>query len=106
MLVVEHDEETIRSADHVIDMGPGAGEDGGRLVAAGPPGEILRNPASLTGQYLSGEREIPCPSSRRRPNGNFLTLTGCRANNLKGVITSYSIHYTKLYDKRRQSLPI
>ncbi|GAB4369049.1 MAG: excinuclease ABC subunit UvrA [Deltaproteobacteria bacterium] len=91
VLVVEHDEETIRSADHVIDMGPGAGEDGGRVVAAGPPKEILRNPASLTGQYLSGEKEIPCPATRRRPNGNFLTISGCRANNLKGIDVSFPL---------------
>jgi len=91
VLVVEHDEETIRSADHVIDMGPGAGEDGGYLVAAGPPEEILRDPASLTGQYLAGAKEIPLPASRRRPNGNFLTLTGCRANNLKGIDVSFPL---------------
>jgi len=91
VLVVEHDEETIRSADHVIDMGPGAGEDGGYLVAAGPPEEILRDPASLTGQYLAGVKEIPLPASRRRPNGNFLTMTGCRANNLKGIDVSFPL---------------
>jgi len=91
VLVVEHDEETIRSADHVIDMGPGAGEEGGRLVAAGTPEEILGHPSSLTGQYLSGAKEIPCPAARRRPNGNFLTLSGCRANNLKGIDVSFPL---------------
>ncbi|OGP35465.1 MAG: excinuclease ABC subunit A [Deltaproteobacteria bacterium GWC2_65_14] len=91
VLVVEHDEETIRSADHVIDMGPGAGEDGGRLVAAGPPEAILRCESSLTGQYLSGVKEIPCPTARRRPNGNFLSLSGCRANNLKGIDVSFPL---------------
>jgi excinuclease ABC subunit A len=85
VLVVEHDEETIRTADHVIDMGPGAGEHGGHVVAAGPPGEIVRCEASLTGQYLSGRKEIPVPRARRTSNGNALTLTGCRANNLKGI---------------------
>ncbi len=88
VLVVEHDEETIRSADFVIDMGPGAGEHGGHVVAAAPPEGILRNEASLTGQYLSGRREIPVPASRRRPNGKFLTLSGCAANNLKSLDVS------------------
>ncbi|HEX9191759.1 MAG TPA: excinuclease ABC subunit UvrA, partial [Candidatus Deferrimicrobiaceae bacterium] len=85
VLVVEHDEATIRTADHVIDMGPGAGEHGGHVVASGPPEEILRCGASLTGQYLSGKREIPVPRARRRFNGHVLSVTGCRANNLKGI---------------------
>ena len=85
VLVVEHDEETIRTADHVIDMGPGAGEHGGHVVASGPPDEILRCEASLTGQYLSGKKEIPVPRARRRANGPVLSVTGCRANNLKGI---------------------
>jgi len=88
VLVVEHDEETIRTADYVIDMGPGAGEHGGCVVAAGPPEEILRCEASLTGQYLSGRKEIPVPPSRRRSNGHALSLSGCRANNLKDVAVS------------------
>jgi excinuclease ABC subunit A len=91
VLVVEHDEETIRTADYVIDMGPGAGEHGGAVVAAGPPEEILRNEASLTGQYLSGKKKIPVPRGRRRPNGNFLTLHGCRANNLKNIDVSFPL---------------
>jgi excinuclease ABC subunit A len=91
VLVVEHDEETIRTADYVVDMGPGAGEHGGAVVAAGPPEEILRNEASLTGQYLSGKRKIPVPRSRRRPNGSFLTLHGCRANNLKNIDVSFPL---------------
>jgi len=85
VLVVEHDEETIRTADYVIDMGPGAGEHGGHVVAAGPPEEILRCEGSLTGQYLSGKKEIPVPRTRRRSNGHALKITGCRANNLKGI---------------------
>ena len=72
VLVVEHDEETIRTADYVIDMGPGAGEHGGHVVAAGPPEAILACEASLTGQYLSGKKEIPVPPRRRRSNGNAL----------------------------------
>ncbi len=91
VLVVEHDEETIRSADYVIDMGPGAGEHGGVVVAAGPPEEILRSEASLTGQYLSGKKRIPVPRNRRHPNGNFLTLHGCRANNLKDIDVSFPL---------------
>ncbi len=85
VLVVEHDEETIRTADYVIDMGPGAGEHGGHVVAAGPPEAILRCEASLTGQYLSGKKEIPVPPRRRRPNGHALKIAGCRANNLKDI---------------------
>ena len=91
VLVVEHDEETIRTADYVIDMGPGAGEHGGAVVAAGPPEEILRDEASLTGQYLSGKKKIPVPRSRRRPNGSFLTLHGCQANNLKNIDVSFPL---------------
>ncbi len=91
VLVVEHDEETIRTADFVVDMGPGAGEHGGAVVAAGPPEEILRNEASLTGQYLSGKLTIPVPRTRRLPNGSFLTLSGCRANNLKNIDVSFPL---------------
>ncbi len=91
VLVVEHDEETIRQADYVIDMGPGAGEDGGRIVAAGTPEEILAGGSSLTALYLSGKKEIPVPAARRRPNGNFLTLAGCAANNLKGIDVSFPL---------------
>ena len=91
VLVVEHDEETIRSADYVIDMGPGAGEHGGSIVAAGPPEEIVRNESSLTGLYLSGKKRIPVPRKRRRPNGSFLTLRGCSANNLKNIDVSFPL---------------
>jgi excinuclease ABC subunit A len=84
VLVVEHDEETIRSADYVVDLGPGAGELGGYLVAVGTPDEIMANPASLTGQYLSGAREIPVPASRRKPPDKFVTIHNPREHNLKG----------------------
>lgn len=84
VLVVEHDEETIRSADHVLDIGPGAGIHGGRVVAEGTPEEIERNPASLTGQYLSGKKRIEVPASRRRSSA-FVRLKGCRENNLKNI---------------------
>ncbi len=85
VIVVEHDEEAIRAADHVVDMGPGAGERGGELVAQGTPDEIVRNDASLTGQYLAGKRSIPLPARRLRPDGKrVLTVRGARGNNLKG----------------------
>jgi excinuclease ABC subunit A len=85
VIVVEHDEATIRRADHVIDMGPGAGIHGGEIVAEGTPAEILADPASLTGAYLSGRSAIPVPSARRAPGDRALVLTGCREHNLKDV---------------------
>ena len=84
VLVVEHDEETILEADHVIDMGPGAGIHGGEVVAQGTPGDIMANPASLTGKYLSGELTIPVPQKRRRSD-KLLTIVGASENNLKDV---------------------
>jgi len=91
VIVVEHDEETIRRADYVIDLGPGAGTHGGHLVAAGPPEVIARNPASLTGQYLTGCRQIPLPDKRRQPNGNVLTIYGAAAHNLKRIDVSFPL---------------
>jgi excinuclease ABC subunit A len=85
VLVVEHDEETIRSADYVIDLGPGAGELGGHLVATGTPEEIMANSASLTGKYLARELTIPVPALRRRPGGKSITIHGPREHNLKGM---------------------
>jgi excinuclease ABC subunit A len=86
VIVVEHDEEAINSADHVLDMGPGAGEHGGRVVAEGAPSEIRSNPASLTGQYLSGALSISVPGSRRRfDKTRLFRLHGARGNNLKNV---------------------
>ena len=86
VIVVEHDEEAINSADHVLDMGPGAGEHGGRVVAEGPPAEIRKNPASLTGQYLSGALEIALPETRRRfDKTRVFRLRGARGNNLKNI---------------------
>ncbi|MBW6510846.1 MAG: excinuclease ABC subunit UvrA [Desulfuromonadaceae bacterium] len=84
VLVVEHDEETILEADYVIDMGPGAGVNGGEVVAAGTPQEILANPASLTGRYLSGELEIATPAQRRRSD-QFLRIRGASDNNLQNI---------------------
>jgi excinuclease ABC subunit A len=85
VLVVEHDEETIRAADYVLDLGPGAGELGGHLVAVGTPDEIVANPRSLTGQYLAGARSIRVPVNRRRGSGQFLTIHEPREHNLQGM---------------------
>jgi excinuclease ABC subunit A len=85
VLVVEHDEETIRSADYVVDLGPGAGEQGGHVVAVGTPDEILANPASLTGRYLSGSLRIEVPERRRPGAGPALTIHNPREHNLKGM---------------------
>ncbi len=85
VLVVEHDAETIERADYVIDLGPGAGRLGGVLVAAGTPAQIEGNPASLTGQYLSGAKSIPMPAQRRRANGKSLVIRGAREHNLKNI---------------------
>ncbi len=84
LIVVEHDEDTIRSADHVLDIGPGAGIHGGYVVAEGTPEEIEANPKSLTGQYLSGKKRIEVPAKRRKSN-KFIHLMGCRENNLKEI---------------------
>jgi len=85
VLVVEHDAETIQRADYVIDLGPGAGRLGGCLVAAGTPEEIARNPASLTGRYLSGDLKIPVPAARRKPGEKKLVIRGARQHNLKQI---------------------
>jgi len=85
VLVVEHDEDTIRRADFVVDLGPGAGNDGGYLVAQGKPEQIAASAASLTGQYLSGVARIPVPETRRSPNGKAIQILGASANNLKDV---------------------
>ncbi len=85
VIVVEHDEDAIRAADYLVDMGPGAGELGGNVVAAGTVGEVLANPNSLTAQYLNGRKEIAVPRKRRKGNGKFLELTGAKTHNLKNV---------------------
>ncbi|MDP2621158.1 MAG: excinuclease ABC subunit UvrA [Hyphomicrobiales bacterium] len=86
VIVVEHDEEAIRSADYVVDVGPGAGIHGGEIVARGTPEDVMAAPASLTGQYLTGFLQIPVPRERRRPRkGKLLRLSGARANNLKDI---------------------
>ena len=91
LIVVEHDEDTMRSADYLIDVGPGAGHAGGEIVAAGTPEEVAANEHSLTGQYLSGKREIPTPAERRAGNGQSIRLTGAAENNLKNVSVDFTL---------------
>lgn len=91
VVVVEHDEDAIRSADQVIDMGPGAGRHGGEIVAQGTPEEITKNKKSLTGQYLSGNRQIAVPQKRRSGSGRALTVMGARSNNLKNVTVDFPL---------------
>ncbi|UCH06005.1 MAG: excinuclease ABC subunit UvrA [Candidatus Thorarchaeota archaeon] len=86
VLVVEHDEETMRSADYIIDLGPGAGAEGGEVVVAGPIDKVLKSKKSLTARYLRGEEEIPLPETRRNSNGRFLEIRGARHNNLKDLV--------------------
>ena len=91
LLVVEHDEDTMRAADYLIDIGPGAGVHGGEVVACGTPAEVMENPASLTGQYLSGKRKIPVPAQRRSGNGNVLRVIGAAENNLRDVDVEFPL---------------
>jgi excinuclease ABC subunit A len=91
VLVVEHDEETIRRADHVVDLGPGAGAHGGFVVAQGTPEDIARNPKSLTGRYIAGELSIPVPRERRSSNEKAITVLGARANNLKNIDVTFPL---------------
>ena len=91
VIVVEHDEETIRSADHVIDLGPGAGVHGGRIVAQGTPAQIARKKDSLTGQFLSGAFQIPVPKRPRTSNGNAIVVRGARHNNLKNIDVTFPL---------------
>ena len=88
LIVVEHDEDTMRAADYIVDVGPGAGSHGGEIVAAGSLEEILAEPSSLTGQYLSGAKKIPVPSARRQGSGAFLEIVGAQENNLKDIDVS------------------
>jgi excinuclease ABC subunit A len=91
ILVVEHDEETIRRADYVIDLGPGAGRHGGAVVASGTPEEIVNVPASLTGAYISGRQQIEMRRERRHANGNAIAVLGARENNLKGIDVAFPL---------------
>lgn len=89
LIVVEHDEETIRNADYIVDIGPLAGVNGGRLIESGTIDKIMANPESITGQYLSGKLKIEVPSERKAPNGNYLTIRGARQNNLKNIDVAF-----------------
>ena len=88
LLVVEHDEDTMRAADYIVDIGPGAGVHGGQVVACGTAEEVMNTPGSITGDYLSGRKKIPVPTERRKGNGNFLTIRGAAENNLRNVDVS------------------
>jgi len=85
VIVVEHDRETIETADYVIDLGPGAGVHGGEVVAAGTPEEVAKNPRSITGDYLAGRKDIPVPKQRRKPSGRWIEIVGARGHNLKNI---------------------
>lgn len=91
VVVVEHDKATIEAADWVIDLGPGAGEKGGKIVATGTPEDIKKNKRSLTGQYLAGLRKIPIPKKRRKPQGKWLVIKGARQNNLKNIDVKFPL---------------
>ncbi len=91
LIVVEHDEDTMRAADYIIDIGPGAGENGGQVMAAGTPKQIMRSRKSLTGQYLSGKKFIPVPQERRTGNGKKITIKGAAANNLKNITVDFPL---------------
>jgi excinuclease ABC subunit A len=91
LLVVEHDEETMRCADHILDIGPGAGLHGGEIVAQGPVEVIEATPASITGQYLSGKLSIPVPAKRRKPNGKWVEIRGAKENNLTGIDVGFPL---------------
>ena len=91
LIVVEHDEDTMRAADHIVDIGPGAGENGGQVMAAGTPKQIMRSRKSLTGQYLSGKKFIPVPQERRGGNGKKITITGAAENNLKDITVDFPL---------------
>ncbi len=91
LIVVEHDEDTMRAADYLIDIGPGAGELGGEIIAEGTPEQVEKNEASLTGQYLSGKKQIPVPTSRREGNGKEIIVKGARENNLKNLDVAFPL---------------
>ncbi|KMY55437.1 excinuclease ABC subunit A [Bacillus sp. FJAT-27231] len=91
LIVVEHDEDTMMAADYLIDVGPGAGVHGGQIVSAGTPEEVMNDPASLTGQYLSGEKYIPLPAERRQPDGRWVEITGAKENNLRNVKAKFPL---------------
>ncbi|EKF35448.1 excinuclease ABC subunit UvrA [Bacillus xiamenensis] len=91
LIVVEHDEDTMLAADYLIDIGPGAGVHGGEVISAGTPEEVMKDPKSLTGQYLSGEKFIPLPIERRKPDGRYIEIKGAKENNLKNVNVKFPL---------------
>ena len=91
LIVVEHDDETMKQADYLVDMGPGAGVYGGKVMAAGTPEEVMKNPYSLTGEYLSGKKIVPVPLERRKGNGKKITVTGAKENNLKDISVDFPL---------------
>ncbi|XZH04454.1 excinuclease ABC subunit UvrA [Clostridium perfringens] len=91
LIVVEHDEDTMREADYIVDIGPGAGEHGGEIVASGTLDEIMSNENSLTGKYLTGVKKVELPEERRKGNGNFITVKGAKENNLKNVTAKFPL---------------
>ena len=91
LIVVEHDEDTMREADYIVDIGPGAGEHGGQIVASGTLDEIMSNENSLTGKYLTGAKKVELPEERRKGNGNFITVKGAKENNLKNVTAKFPL---------------
>lgn len=91
LIVVEHDDETMKQADYLVDMGPGAGVYGGKVMAAGTPEEVMKNPHSLTGEYLSGKKIVPVPLERRKGNGKKITVTGAKENNLKDISVDFPL---------------
>ena len=91
VIVVEHDEDTMREADYIVDIGPRAGEHGGQIIVAGPVNEIMACKESITGQYLTGEKSIKVPEERRKGNGNFITVTGAKENNLKNLNVKFPL---------------
>lgn len=91
LIVVEHDEDTMRAADYIVDIGPGAGENGGQVMAAGTPKQVMRSRKSLTGQYLAGKKYIPVPLTRRPGNGKLIRVTGAAENNLKNITVDFPL---------------
>lgn len=91
VIVVEHDVDTMMASDYILDIGPGAGKEGGRVIAGGTPDEIMKNPNSVTGQYLSGKKEIPLPKKRRKGNGNFLVIRDAKEHNLKNLDVHFQL---------------
>lgn len=91
LIVVEHDEDTMREADWLIDVGPGAGVFGGEIVAAGTPDQVAKNKKSITGQYLSGKRKIEVPLERRVGNGRFIEITGAQEHNLQNITARFPL---------------